>query len=113
MTDILKGFYAAEFKTARKKAHGVVMLCDGEIRGGDSSFAYIGSYTRVGHVVSGSLRGIRHAHSNDPDHVSIFGVDPVEVCFDGVAKEGYVTIEGAARETPSLSLRAVLTRIAD
>ncbi|MCG6203477.1 hypothetical protein LPW26_02395 [Rhodopseudomonas sp. HC1] len=111
MIDTLNGFYAAEFETARKKAHGVVVLGDGQIRGGDSSFAYIGSYTQVGHVVFGSLRGIRHAHPRDPAHVSVFGIDPVEVSFDGVAKDGYVSIEGAARETPSLSLRAVLTRI--
>ncbi|KPF95503.1 hypothetical protein NML43_05560 [Rhodopseudomonas palustris] len=113
MTDPLKGFYTAEFKTARKKAHGVVLLSDGQIRGGDSSFAYIGSYTQVGLSVSGSLRGIRHAHANDPERVSIFGIDPVEVTFDGVAKDGYVSIEGAARETPSLTLRAILTRISD
>ena len=113
MIDVLKGFYAAEFETARKKAHGVVLLYDGQIRGGDSNFAYIGSYTQVGHVVSGSLRGIRHAHPRAPGHNSIFGIDPVEVNFDGVAKDGYVTIEGAARETPSLPLRAVLTRISD
>lgn len=113
MTDALKGFYAAEFETARKKARGVVMLGAGQIRGGDSSFAYIGSYSQVGHLVTGNLRGIRHAHAKDPRHISIFGVDPVEVCFDGVAKNGYVTIEGAAREAPSLALRAVLRRIGD
>lgn len=113
MTDVIEGFYAARFETARKKAHGVVLLSKGHIRGGDSSFAYIGSYAQQGYTVSGSLRGIRHAHANDPDHSSIFGIDPVEVSFDGVAKDGYVTIEGVARETPSLALRAVLTRIAD
>jgi hypothetical protein len=113
MIDQLHGFYAAKFETARKKAHGVVLLSNGQIRGGDSTFAYIGSYTQQGHCVSGCVRGIRHAHANDPAHISVFGIDPVEVSFDGVAKDGYVTIEGSARETPSLSLRAILTRIGD
>ncbi|WP_322516845.1 GrlR family regulatory protein [Rhodopseudomonas palustris] len=113
MTNYLKGFYAAEFETARKKAHGVVLLQDGQIRGGDSTFAYIGSYTQEGLTVSGSVRGFRHANANHPDHVSVFGIDPVEVVFDGVAKDGYVSIEGVARETPSLSLRGLLTRIGD
>ncbi|MBI5131235.1 MAG: hypothetical protein HZA66_17480 [Rhodopseudomonas palustris] len=113
MTDSVRGFYTAAFETARKKAHGVVMLQDGQIRGGDSTFVYVGSYIQDGVTVSGSVRGIRHANAGHPDHVSIFGIDPVEVAFDGVAKDGYVSIEGGARETPSLSLRGLLTRIGD
>ncbi|ABE39641.1 GrlR family regulatory protein [Rhodopseudomonas pseudopalustris] len=113
MTDNLQGFYRAEFETARKKAHGVVVLHDGQIRGGDSAFAYFGSYTQNGFAVSGTLRGVRHANADDPDHSSVFGIDPTEVSFDGFAKNGYVSIEGAARETPSLALRAILTRIGD
>jgi hypothetical protein len=113
MTENIEGFYSAEFETPRKKAHGVVVLHDGKIRGGDSTFAYIGAYAQKGVGVSGSLRGIRHANANHPDHLSVFGIDPVEVVFDGIAKDGFVAIEGVARETPSLSLRATLTRIKD
>jgi hypothetical protein len=111
MSDSLQGFYKAEFETARKKAHGVVLLRDGRIHGGDSTFAYIGSYTQNGLSVSGNLRGIRHAP--DPERLSVFGIDPIEVNFDGVAKDGYVAIEGSARETPSLALKAILVRIGD
>lgn len=112
MSDDLEGFYRVEFETARKKSHGVVCLRDGRIRGGDSAFAYIGTYRQAGRTVSGTLRGIRHAPP-DPSRLSVFGIDPVEVSFDGVAKDGYVSIEGVARETPSLSLRALLVRIED
>lgn len=112
MTDNLTGFYKAEFETARMKANGVVVLKDGHIRGGDSTFAYVGRYTQNGVSVTGSLRGVRHGPS-DPSRQSVFGIDPIEVNFDGVAKNGYVSIEGVARETPSLSLKALLTRIGD
>ncbi|WP_245258233.1 hypothetical protein [Rhodopseudomonas palustris] len=89
------------------------MLQDGQIRGGDSSFAYVGSYTQDGARVFGNLRGTRHANADHPDHYSVFGIDPVDVDFDGVASDGYVSIEGSARETPSLSMRALLKRIGD
>ena len=58
------------------------------------------------------LRGIRHAPP-DPARPSVFGIDPVEVSFDGISKDGYVAVEGVARETPSLSLKALLVRIED
>lgn len=112
MTDNLSGFYKAEFETARKKANGVVILKDGHIRGGDSTFAYVGRYTQNGLSVSGSLRSLRHG-PQDPSHESVFGIDPIEVSFDGVAKDGFVSIEGVARDTPTLSLKALLTRIGD
>jgi hypothetical protein len=112
MADTLAGFYKAEFETARKKASGVVFLKDGHIHGGDSTFAYIGRYSQNGLSVAGSLRSLRHG-PQDPSHPSVFGIDPVEVNFDGVAKDGYVSIDGVAREKPTLSLKALLTKIGD
>jgi len=111
MSDSLRGFYKAEFETARKKSHGVVFLRDGQIQGGDSTFLYFGSYSQHGVTVAGHLRGVRH--SPDQARDSVFGIDPFEVNFDGVAKDGYVSIEGSARETPSLAMKAILTRVAD
>lgn len=109
MLDTVSGFYKVEFETARKKAQGVVLLQDGRIKGGDSTFFYLGTYAQNGHAVSGTLRGIRH--SPDSTRLSVFGIDPIEVEFDGVAKDGLIAIEGSARETPSLSMKAILTRI--
>jgi hypothetical protein len=111
MTDSLRGFYKAEFETARKKSHGVVFLRDGRIQGGDSTFLYFGSYSQNGITVAGELRGARH--SPDQSRASVFGIDPFEISFDGVAKDGYVSIEGYARETPSLTMKAILTRLGD
>lgn len=111
MTDNLRGFYKAAFETARKKSHGVVFLQDGKIQGGDSTFLYLGTYSQTGVAVAGQLRGVRH--SSDHSRLSVFGVEPFEVTFDGVAKDGYVAIEGYAHETPSLSLKVTLTRVDD
>lgn len=43
----------------------------------------------------------------------MFGIEPFEIIFDGVAKDGYVTIEGYAHETPGLPMKAILTRVDD
>ncbi|PZA11809.1 hypothetical protein DNX69_11945 [Rhodopseudomonas palustris] len=111
MTGNLQGFYKAEFETARKKSHGVIFLRDGKIQGGDSTFLYVGAYSQNGLTVTGHLRGVRH--SSDHSRLSVFGIEPFEVAFDGVAKDGYVAIEGYAHETPGLPMKAILTRIGD
>lgn len=111
MTDHLRGFYKAEFETARKKSHGVIFLHDGKIQGGDSTFLYSGAYSEKGLTVTGNLRGVRY--SSDHSRLSVFGIEPFEIIFDGVAKDGYVTIEGYAHETPGLPMKAILTRVDD
>ncbi|MFT4277936.1 MAG: hypothetical protein QM576_16415 [Rhodopseudomonas sp.] len=111
MTDTIQGFYKAAFETARKKSHGVIFLRDGKIQGGDSTFLYVGAYSQSGVTVTGHLRGIRH--SSDHSRMSVFGIEPFDVTFDGVAKDGYVAIEGYARETPGLPMKALLTRVED
>ncbi len=39
------GLYAAEFSTALDSSGGVAVLKDGQIRGGDATHYYIGTYT--------------------------------------------------------------------
>lgn len=106
---MLKGLYKVEFETPRRKAIGVVYVNEGKIHGGSSAFAYFGSYQQSGERVSGRIASKRHTH--DPNLPSVFGLDEVNVAFDGVSIGDFAQFEGTAAESPSLLFKAVLTRI--
>jgi hypothetical protein len=108
---MFKGLYKVEFKTPRRKGVGIVYAADGILRGGNSAFAYVGSYKENGTSITGVVSSVRH--TNDPNHPSAFGLDRVTIECRGTAKGEFATFEGSAAETPSLAFKAVLTRIAD
>jgi T3SS negative regulator,GrlR len=108
---MFKGLYKVEFKTPRRKGIGIVYAADGKLHGGNSAFAYVGSYRENGNSIIGVVSSLRH--TNDPNHPSAFGLDRVTIECQGTAKGEYATFEGTAAETPSLAFKAVLTRIAE
>jgi hypothetical protein len=108
---LLKGLYKVEFETPRGKAFGVIHAENGKIRGGSSAFAYVGSYTQDGHSLSGNVSSLRH--TRDSEHPSVFGFDEVTIAFQGAVKGDYAICEGTAAEFPSLTFKAVLTRVAE
>ena len=108
---MLKGLYKVEFETPRGKSCGVVHADNGKIRGGNSAFAYIGTYTQNGQSLSGKVWSKRH--TPDSSHPSVFGYDEVTIAFHGAVKGEFAICEGTAAEAPSLGFKAVLTRVAD
>ena len=108
---MLEGLYKVEFETPRKKAVGVVYAHDGKLHGGSSAFTYVGSYTQQGLSVRGVISSKRH--TADAGLPPVFGVDNVNIEFEGTAKNGLVICEGTAEEAPSLKFKALLTRLAD
>lgn len=108
---MLKGLYKVEFETPRRKAVGVVFAADGQLRGGSSAFAYIGSYEQTGERIRGAITSRRH--TVDPNLPSVFGFDEVRVNFHGSSIGDFAQVEGVAAEAPSLGFKAVLTRICD
>jgi hypothetical protein len=108
---MLKGLYKVEFETPRQKAVGVIYADGSRLRGGNSAFSYIGSYIQEGVTVRGTISGKRH--TEDPNKPPIFGVDTVNIAFEGISKGELAMCEGTASEAPSLRFKALLTRLAD
>lgn len=108
---MLQGLYKVEFETPRRKAVGIIFASDGQLHGGSSAFAYIGSYDQKGNTITGTVKSV--PHTDDPNHPSVFGVSRVRIDFHGVEKGDYASIEGTAAEFPSLGFRALLTQIRD
>jgi hypothetical protein len=105
----LKGLYKVEFETPRRKATGVIYAEDGKLHGGSSAFAYYGYYQQTGDKISGRIASKRH--TLDPSLPSVFGLDEVNVAFDGNSIGDFAQFDGTAAESPSLLFKAVLTRI--
>lgn len=108
---MLKGLYKIELETPRRKAIGAIFASNGDLHGGNSAFAFVGSYRQVGHTITGRITTMRH--TDDPNHPSMFGIDNVRIDFRGAEKNGFASIEGTAVEMPFLAFKAVLTRISD
>ena len=103
------GFYGVKFKTPRGEGAGVVVLANGQMRGGDSALAYSGSFKQDGDTFNASVNTSRHAQGIQ----SVFGVDAVTITLSGKTVGDTATCTGTAAQAPGLTFQAVLTRISD
>jgi len=78
----------------RGHATGVIILCDGQIRGGDTYFYYTGSYS----FRNGKWRGeiITHQHTEAVGKNLAFGGREVSCGFTGIYSDGEAEVEGTA-----------------
>jgi hypothetical protein len=78
----------------RGRATGVIVLYDGEIRGGDTNFYYTGRYT----FKNGKWRGeiITHQHTESVGKNLAFGGREVSCGFTGIYSDGSAEAEGTA-----------------
>ena len=91
----------------RGRATGVIMLLDGQIRGGDTYFYYTGSYS----FKNGKWRGdlITQQHTEAVGKNLAFGGREVSCGFTGVYSDGEAAVEGTALVgKTSVSFSAVL-----
>jgi hypothetical protein len=91
---------------------GVMVLHDGQIRGGDASFDYIGSYTGAGGRWKGEL--VNHEHTPSQGERPVFGGYEVGIGFSGsYTEEGAVAEATALAGKRSIRFSAVLKKLAE
>jgi hypothetical protein len=106
-----EGLYKVEFHTVHGTGSGVIYATRGILRGGNSAFAFIGSYSGEG---SGILVKIStERHYADPTFKPLFGTDMITLTLKGRQDGGMVDFEGEALQLPGVAFRATLTRICD
>ena len=91
----------------RSEGTGVIELNDGKVTGGDTVFAYSGSYFQDGDKFSASLTTQRHT----PGQPSVFDIDNVDLTVTGKSTTAACT--GTAKQAPGLAFEAIFVRIAD
>jgi hypothetical protein len=106
-----EGLYKVEFHTVHGTGSGVIYATRGELRGGNSAFAFIGSYSGEG---SGILVKVStERHNDDPAFRPLFGTDMITLTLRGKDNGSMVDFEGEALQLPGVAFKATLTRICD
>ena len=90
---------------------GVIYAINGKLRGGNSAFAFIGSYTDKGDGIQ--VKVTTQRHNPDPAFKPLFGTDMITLTRKGADDGSMVDFEGTALQLPGVHFKAILTRIAD
>jgi T3SS negative regulator,GrlR len=106
-----EGLYKIEFHTVHGTGSGVIYAISGKLRGGNTGFAFVGSYSGGGDNIQAKVSTSRH--NDDPAIKPLFGTDMITLTLKGKANGDIVDFEGTALQLPGVLFRAVLIRIAD
>jgi hypothetical protein len=105
------GLYKVQFHTSKGTGRGVVYASGGKLRGGNSAFAFIGTYTIDGDEIMARVSTTRH--TDDPQFQPLFGIDRVTIVMRGEANGEVVDFHGTALQVPHQPLTVVFTPISD
>ncbi|MGA7809699.1 hypothetical protein [Bradyrhizobium sp.] len=107
-----EGLYKVEFHTVHGIGSGVVYAASGKLRGGNSAFAFIGSYSGDNDRIKAKVSTERY--NLDPAFKPLFGIDSgVTLTLTGEDNGSLIDFEGSALQVPGVAFRAVLTRVSD
>jgi hypothetical protein len=109
--DLQAGLYKLQFHTVHGTGSGVIYVIDGKLRGGNSAFAFVGSYSGQGDSIQ--VRIATERHNDDPQFKPLFGTDRITLTLRGKDEGHMVDFEGTALQLPGVAFRATLSRIAD
>ena len=98
------GFYVVRFSTPKGSGAGVLMLTDGQLRGGDSSIAYTGTYSQDGDKFTADVSTNRHTAGLP----SVFGIDAIKISLTGTSSSTGASCTGTAA---GVTLKAEIGRI--
>jgi hypothetical protein len=108
---VLDGLYKVDFHTVHGAGCGVVYMHDGKIRGGNSAFAFLGTYSGAGNDLKAKITTQRY--NDDPSFKALFGIDRITLTLLGREDGDTAEFEGTALQVPGVAFRAVLSRISD
>jgi hypothetical protein len=106
-----EGLYKVEFHTVHGTGTGVIYATAGKLRGGNSAFAFIGSY--VDREDGIQVRVSTQRHNPDPAFRPLFGIDNITLTLRGAGNGDMVDFAGTALQLPGVAFTAILTRISD
>ena len=108
---MLKGLYKIELETAQGAARGVAVARDGRISGGNSAFAFAGSYRETGDEIAADIAIMRH--NNDAVFKELFGADEFTLPLKGKRQGEQFVFDADASRSTGIAFKAVLTAISE
>ncbi len=109
---MLQGLYRVEMRTVHGSRRGVIYAYDGKMMGGNSAFAFIGTYRESEDgEVSVDISTMRH--NDDPNFQPLLKADTVTLSLKGRQQGERYFFEGGTTQVPSIAFNSVMTPISE
>ena len=109
---MLQGLYKVEMHTVDGSRRGVLYVYDGKMMGGNSAFAFVGTYREsAGGEVSAEMSTMRH--NDDPNYQPLFRTDKVTLSLRGRQQGEQYFFEGGTAQMPGIAFNSVMTPISE
>lgn len=109
---MLEGLYKVEMHTVHGSRRGVLYVYDGKMLGGNSAFAFVGTYRDSDNgdvlVDISSLR-----HNEDPKFQPLFKSDEITLSLRGRQQGEQYHFEGGTTQLPGIAFHSVMTPISE
>jgi hypothetical protein len=107
-----KGLYKVEMHTVHGSRRGVLYVFDGKMMGGNSAFAFIGTYrdSDSGEVLV-DISTMRH--NDDPKFQPLFNTDRITLTLRGRQQDDQYFFQGGTTQLPGVAFNSVMTPISD
>lgn len=109
---MLKGLYKVEMQTVHGSRRGVLYVYDGKMMGGNSAFAFVGTYreSEAGEV-SVDISTMRH--HDDQNFQPLFKTDRITLQLTGRPQGEQYVFEGGSAQLPGVAFNSVMTPISE
>jgi hypothetical protein len=103
------GFYKVRFSLNEAVGRSVMYARAGELLGGNSAFAHMGTYEEIGEEIAIEVKTVRH--NPDPNYRAMAGTDDATLLARGRADGELYRFKGALKELPGAVFQSVMTPI--
>lgn len=109
---MLQGLYKVEMRTVHGSRCGVLYVYDGKMMGGNSAFAFIGTYRDCddGRVLV-DVSTLRH--NEDPNFQPLLKTDQITLALTGRRQGAQYHFEGGTRQLPGVVFNSVMTPLSE
>ncbi|SDJ90634.1 T3SS negative regulator,GrlR [Bradyrhizobium lablabi] len=94
-----EGLYKVEFHTVHGTGSGMIYAINGKLRGGNSAFAFIGSYADKPDGIQARVTTQRH--NDDPAFKPLFGTDMITLTLKGATMAAWWTSKAPRCNCPA------------
>jgi len=107
-----QGLYKVEMHTVHGSRRGVLYVYDGKMMGGNSAFAFIGTYREFedGEILA-DISSLRH--NEDPKFQPLFKTDRITLSLRGRRQGEQYFFEGGTTQLPRVAFNSVMTPISE
>jgi len=108
---MLQGLYKVEMHTVHGSRRGVLYVYDGKMMGGNSAFAFVGTYRESNGEVLADISTMRH--NEDPSFQPLFKSDKINLTLKGRQQGEQYFFEGGTTQLPGIAFNSVMTPISE